>query len=140
MSWRTATGTQTATQNGEDLFRQAIGAWESAVDSGVKMQEEYASGCGRCAATRTRSVEWYNKGQAMAGETIVKAQENIDEAMRVINQQAESSVRLMQKALDARQSEAPLPTPARDSPIGGRRPWKRCGPTPRQCSKPTATC
>ena len=32
----------TATQNGEDLFRQAIGAWESAVESGVKMQEQSA--------------------------------------------------------------------------------------------------
>ena len=96
----------TATQNGEDLFRQAIGAWESAVESGVKMQEQSAKWVREMFCNSNSLTEWYNKGQTVAGETIVKAQENIDEAIRVVNQQAESSVRLMQKALDARQSDA----------------------------------
>jgi hypothetical protein len=96
----------TATQNSDDLFRQAIGAWESAVESGVKMQEESAKWVREMLGNSDSLTEWYNKGQAVAGETIAKTQESIDEAIRVINQQAESSVRLMQKALDARQNDA----------------------------------
>ena len=94
-----------STQNGDDLFRQAICAWESAVESGVKMQEESTKWLREMLCSSNTLTEWYNKGQTMAGETIAKTQENIDETIRMINQQAESSVTLMQKALDARQSE-----------------------------------
>ncbi len=96
----------TPTQNGDDLFQQAICAWESAVDSGVKMQEESAKWLREMFCNSHSITEWYNKGQAAAGEAIVKTQENIDEAIRVINQQAETSVRLMQKAVEARQNDA----------------------------------
>jgi hypothetical protein len=105
--------TATATQNSEDVVRQAIGAWESAVDSGVKMQEEYAAWLRQMCCNSESLSEWYNKGQALAGETIVKAQENIDEAVRLMNQQAEASMKLIQKAIEIRQndsatSDAPL--------------------------------
>jgi len=96
----------TTTQNGDDLFRQAIGAWESAVESGVKMQEQSAKWVRETLGNSNSLTEWYNKGQAVAGETIAKTQESIDEAIRVVNQQAESSVKLMQKALAARHSDA----------------------------------
>ena len=94
------------THNGDDLFQQAICAWESAVASGVKMQEESARWVREMMSNTGSLSEWYNKGQAAASEAIIKVQENIDEAIRVINQQAESSVRLIQKAIEARQSEA----------------------------------
>ncbi len=94
----------TATQNSDELFRQAMAAWQSAVESGVKMQEESAKWMRQMFDSDSLS-EWYNKGQAAAGEAMAKVQENIDEAIRVINQQAESSMKLMQKALEARQGE-----------------------------------
>jgi hypothetical protein len=95
----------TATRDGEDLFRQAICAWESAVDSGVKMQEECAHWLRQMCCDTNALSEWYNRGQAVAGKTISKAQENIDEVVRVMNQNVESGVRLIQKALEARQAE-----------------------------------
>jgi hypothetical protein len=97
--------TATATQTNEDVFQQAIGAWESAVNSGVKMQEEYATWLRQMCCNTDALSEWYNKGQAMAGETIAKAQENIDEAVQLMNQQAETSRRLIQKALESKQNE-----------------------------------
>jgi predicted RNase H-like HicB family nuclease len=100
-----ATATATPTQNVEDIFQQAIGAWESAVDSGVRMQEEYAAWLRQMCCNSESLSEWYHKGQALAGETIVKAQENIDEAVQLMNQQAEASMKLIQKALDIRQNE-----------------------------------
>jgi hypothetical protein len=95
----------TTTQNGDDLFRQAICAWESALDAGVKMREESAKWLQEVYCNSDPLSKWYEKGQAMASETVTKAQENIDEAVRVINQQAEASVRLFHKAADARQSD-----------------------------------
>jgi uncharacterized protein YjgD (DUF1641 family) len=103
----------TATQNSDDLFRQAISAWESAVESGIKIQEESAKWMREMCGNSQSLTNWYSKGQAVAGETIAKAQESIDEAMRVINQQAESSVMLMQKALDSRQADATSDTKKR---------------------------
>ena len=64
----------TSTQNSDDLFRQAICAWESAVASGVKMQEESAKALREMFSNSSSLSEWYNKGQAVAGETIVKTQ------------------------------------------------------------------
>ncbi len=92
----------TATQNSDELFRQAMSAWQSAVESGVKMQEDSAKWMRQMFDSDSLS-EWYNKGQAAAGEATAKVQQNIDEAIRVINQQAESSMKLLQKALEARQ-------------------------------------
>jgi hypothetical protein len=103
----------TATQNGDDLFRQAIVTWQSAVESGVKMQEQSAKWLREMMGNSDSLTEWYGKGQAVAAEAIVKTQESIDEAVRVVNQQAESSVRLIQKALDARHSDTTTDARAR---------------------------
>ena len=45
----------TSSVKSDDLFRQAMKAWETAAEAGVKMQEECASGCGSCSASRLRS-------------------------------------------------------------------------------------
>ncbi len=95
----------TATRSSDDLFRQAISAWESAVDSGVKMQEQSARWLREICGNSESLSDWYSRGQRMMSETIAKAQENIDEAMRAVNQQAESSVRLVQKAIETRHAE-----------------------------------
>ncbi len=132
--------TVSATQNGEDVFRQAIGAWESAVDSGVRMQEEYAAWLRQMCCNSESLSEWYHKGQALAGESIVKAQENIDEAVQLMNQQAEASMKLIQKRSTSARTKTRRPTRDCASTIGGIPPWTRCGPTRRRFSRPTATC
>ena len=95
----------TATQNGDDLFRQAICAWESALEAGFTMREELARWLQEVYCNADPLSKWYEKGQAMASETVAKARENIDETVRLINQQAEASVRLFHKATDARQCD-----------------------------------
>ena len=94
------------TQSSDDLFRQAIRAWESAVESGVKMQEEYTKWLRQSCCQSGAIKDWYGKTQSAVGETVAKVQENIDEAVQLVNQQAESSIRLVQKALEARQNES----------------------------------
>jgi hypothetical protein len=96
----------TTTQSREHVVRQAIAAWELAVESGVRMQEESAQWVRETLGNSNSLTECYKKGQAATEETIAKAQENFDEALRAINQQTETSVRFMRKALDARRSDA----------------------------------
>jgi vacuolar-type H+-ATPase subunit E/Vma4 len=96
----------TVTQSSEHVVKQAIAAWESAVESGVRMQEESARWLRETLGSSNALSEYYKKGQTATDETIAKAQETFDEALRAINQQAESSVRLVQKALDTRRSDA----------------------------------
>jgi len=94
--------------HGNDVFGQAIRAWESAVEAGVKMQEEYAKGLRQMYSEAGSLGDWYSKSQSAVSQTILKTKENVDEAIRLVNQHAESSLRLIQKALESRQSE---PTP-----------------------------
>jgi RNA processing factor Prp31 len=95
----------TVTRANENLFHQAISAWESAVDSGVKMQEECADWMRKTCCDPDSLNEWYQEGQAVAGETLAKTQESFDEAMKVFNQQVKANAKLLQKTLETRQGE-----------------------------------
>ena len=52
-------------------------------------------------------TDWYQKGQKAMSEAIAKSQENVDEAIALMNQQAETSLNLIQKALEIREPEVP---------------------------------
>jgi ElaB/YqjD/DUF883 family membrane-anchored ribosome-binding protein len=93
------------TQIHDEFFRQGVRAWETAVEASAKLQEEGSKWLRQVFSDAGSVNDWCNKGQSVAGEIVAKAQENVDEAIRLVNQNAESTVRLMQKALDARQIE-----------------------------------
>src|SRR3974377_2459103 len=89
----------------EDLFRQAMRAWETAAEAGVKMQEECAKWVRQMFCESSTISDWYEKGQKMRSDAIARSQENVDEAIRLMNQQAEASLKLVQKALEVRDAE-----------------------------------
>ncbi len=85
-------------------------AWESAAEAGVRLQQECAQWMHHLFCEPSTLTE---KGQKMMREAIIKSQHNIDEAIRLINQQAEASLKLVQKALESRGAEANVLEPAR---------------------------
>ncbi len=95
----------------DDLFRQAMRAWETAAEAGVKMQEECAKWVRQMYCESSTLSDWYEKGQKVMGEAIAKSQENVDEAIQLMNQQAEASLKLVQKALEVRDTESPTDGP-----------------------------
>jgi hypothetical protein len=97
--------------NSEELFRQATQAWQSAADAGVKMQEECAQWGRQVFCESSTLTDWYDKGQKLMSEAITRGQENVDDAIHLMNQQAESSLKLVRKALEIRDAE-----PAGDGP------------------------
>ncbi len=103
----------TSTQTSDELFREGIRAWESVVDAGVKMQEEYGQWLRHMFCETGSLSEWYNKAQSAMTDSIGKIQENVDEATQLINQNAEACVKLVQKAMDSRQTESGVEARAR---------------------------
>ena len=90
----------------DDLFRQSMRAWKTAAEAGVKMQEECAKWVRQMFCESSTLNAWYDKGQKAVSEAIAKSQENVDEAIRMMNQQAEASLKLIQKALEVRDAES----------------------------------
>ena len=95
----------------DDLFRQAMRAWETAAEAGVKMQEECAKWVRQMFCESSTLTDWFEKGQRAMSEAIAKSQENVDEAVSLMNQQAEASLKLIQKALEVRAGESPSDAP-----------------------------
>jgi hypothetical protein len=101
----------TSSPKSDDLFRQAMRAWETAAEAGVKMQVECAKWVRQMFCESSTLTDWYEKGQKVMGEAIAKSQENVDEAIRLMNQQAEASLALVHKALEVRDAESPADGP-----------------------------
>ncbi len=97
----------TSSPNSDDLFRQATKAWETAAEAGVRMQEECAKWVRQMFCESSTLTDWYEKGQKAMSQAIAKSQENVDEAIRLMNQQTEASLKLIQKALEVRDTESP---------------------------------
>ncbi len=97
----------TSSPKSDELFQQAMKAWETAAEAGVKMQEECANWVRQMFCESSTLNDWYQKGQKMMNEAIARSQENVGEAIGLMNQQAESSLNLMKKALEIRDVEAP---------------------------------
>ena len=90
----------------DELFRQAIEAWQTAAEAGVKMQEECAKWVREMFCESSTLTDWREKGEKIVGESVAKCQENVDEAIRLMNQQAEASLKLVQKALTVQNGES----------------------------------
>jgi len=99
--------------NSEELFQQATRAWQTAAEAGVKMQEECAQWVRQIFCESSTLSDWYEKGQKMMSEALVRSQENVDEAIRLMNQQAETSLKLLQKAVELRDTESAADAPSK---------------------------
>lgn len=101
----------TGSPKSDDLFRQAMKAWETAAEAGVKMQEECAKWVREMFCESSSLSNWLENGQKAMNEAVAKSQENVDEAISLMNQQAEASLKLIQKALEVRAGESPSDAP-----------------------------
>ncbi len=97
----------------EELFRQATKAWQTAAEAGVKMQEECAEWVRQMFCESSTLNNWYEKGQKMMSEAVAQSQENVNDAIRLMNQQAEASLKLVQKAIEVRDAESPADSSSR---------------------------
>lgn len=93
----------TTTAGANELFSQAIETFETAIRTGVKMQEEYARWFTHMLGDVGSPQQWQSKGQTIIGESMQMAQKNFDEAIRMMNQNTKIGLELMQRAFETRQ-------------------------------------
>lgn len=93
----------TTTERANELFSQAIETFETAIKTGVRMQEEYTRWFTDMLGDLGSPQEWQTKSQAIINESIQMAQRNVDEAIRMMNQNTKTAMELTQRAFEARQ-------------------------------------
>lgn len=100
MTSKTATGVTT------ELFEHAMEMWETAIQTGVKLQEESTKRFADMMTQFGPPQEWQKRTQSFVSDAIQTTQKNVEDAMRVMNESAKRTMDLLQKALDAGQVEA----------------------------------
>jgi hypothetical protein len=85
------------------LFGQAVETFEAAIKTGVKMQEECTRWFTETLSELGSPQDWQSKSQTIVTESLQMAQKNIDEAVRMMNQNAKTAMELVQRAFETRQ-------------------------------------
>lgn len=96
-----------------ELFEQAAHLFETAVQSGIKMQEEAVRSLSAMMGGMGAPADWRKRTEKAGEKAMSVAQQNMDDAIRMMNENAKASLDLLQKAFDAKRDEAPTDSQAR---------------------------
>jgi hypothetical protein len=88
-----------------ELFGQSMRMFESAMRTGAKMQEESARWFSSMVTNFGSPQGWQKRTEEMMAETLNVTQKNVEEALKVMNQNAKTGLELLQKAFEARQAD-----------------------------------
>ncbi len=88
------------------LFDQAIETFETAVKTGVKVQEEATKCCTDMVSEWGTPQQWQEKAQQFMVELIPAAQQNVDQAVASMNDNAKTSMELLKKSMETFQGES----------------------------------
>jgi hypothetical protein len=89
-----------------ELFGQATKSFESAIETGLKLQEESVKFITDMLNDLGSPQKWQKKSQAVMNEIITSSQKNMDEAVQVMNENAKTSMQLLQKTFETRPADA----------------------------------
>lgn len=94
--------TTTAPAGAGELLRQAIETFQSAVKSGMRLQEESTRRFTEMLRGSNSPLDWQKMTQKAMGEALVTTQRSIDEAIRMMNQNTKTAMGMIHRALEAR--------------------------------------
>jgi hypothetical protein len=106
-----ATATPTGSTN--ELFRQAVDTFQSAIKAGVKIQEDSTRQFIDMLRDFGSPMQWQKKGQEFVGEAVKLTQQNVEETVRAISQNAKTAMELFQKTMETRPGETEADNEAR---------------------------
>jgi hypothetical protein len=89
-----------------NLFGQAMDAFQSAIQTGVKMQEESTRRYLELLGQFGSPADWQKTTQKITNEAITATQQSIDQSIQLINQNAQRAVVLLEKAFETRPTQA----------------------------------
>jgi sialic acid synthase SpsE len=99
--------------NVNQMFEQAAKLFENALQAGIRIQQESTKSLTEMMSKAGSPQEWQKKAQTAMEQAFTTAQTNADEAIGVMNENAKSSLELLQKAFDSRQPESASDVQAR---------------------------
>jgi anionic cell wall polymer biosynthesis LytR-Cps2A-Psr (LCP) family protein len=88
-----------------EIFGQATRSFESAIQTGLKLQEDSVRFMTDMLNDIGSPQKWQQKTQAVMNEIISSSQKNMDEAVQVMNENAKTSMDLLQKAFQSRPAD-----------------------------------
>ena len=86
------------------LFEQAVGTFGDALKSGVKIQEEVGK-FWTDALDQVPAQDWQRKSRAMIADAIPAARRNVEEWLKLVEDNSRRSVTLLKRAFDSDQLE-----------------------------------
>ena len=95
----------TATQsNLNELYRNALEQFESALKTGIKIQEESIKMWTNWAKEPPIMPDWTQKAQTAVLDTLSSMPEHLEESMQVLNEQSKNAMEMLHKAFDVSRS------------------------------------
>ena len=96
--------TAKAAAAGTDLFEQAVKNYEQALKTGVRLQEECGKWCSNVLKQATQPQDWQKSVSSALNEVFPAAQKNIEETLRVMEENSRRSLDLFKQASETCQS------------------------------------
>lgn len=89
---------------GNELFDQAVKSYEHALQTGVKLQEDAARWWTNLFHQTAWTQDWHRQMSSVMSQAIPTAQKNMEESIRLIDQNSKSSLNFFKRAVDAPRS------------------------------------
>jgi len=90
----------TAKNRSGDLFQQAMESFETAIRTGMNLQGESVHRCVEILRDVGSPLEWERTLPARVAKAIAAMQQNVDQSIRFMNDNAQQTVNLMEMALE----------------------------------------
>jgi hypothetical protein len=85
-----------------EMFGQATRMFEAALKCGAKTQEEWARWFTGVLDGLGSPQQWQKRGEGVVNEVLATSRNSMDEMVRVMKENSETAMRLLQKAMEAR--------------------------------------
>lgn len=96
-----SSGTSTAVQQ---LVEQAARMFQTALEAGIKIQEESAKALTGLMKNGEAGPPWQQRTRSVMDQSLACAKENMDAAIQVVNENTQVGLELLAKVFDARQT------------------------------------
>ena len=94
----------TANNKSGDLFHKALESFETALRAGMKLHEESTQRCVEILRDVGSPLEWERTVPMKVTKAIAAMQQNVDQSIRFMNENAQQTVSLMETALQMHQA------------------------------------
>jgi len=97
---------QAATEQGTELFDQAIRNYEQALRTGVRMQEDTTKWWANFLNQSVWPQEWQKQISTVMAHAIPTAQKNLEDSLRLLDQSSKTGLNLLKRAMDGTRGSA----------------------------------